>query len=110
MKASLRERLSWGWADLRYHTQSWFHLTLAITSWTCHHKLHRFEYDPESGRSWSEPGGPGWDCVYCGRGGYPYRYAIADWAWGHAPLRWITEWRIERNWQRAIKNGEVQTW
>ena len=101
-------RLKWWWADVRHYTQSRFHMTLAITGWTCHHGLHRFAFDPECGKSWSHPGEPGWGCVYCGDSGYPYRYAVSDWFWTHIPLRWVAEWRINRDWERYIHSDEVE--
>ena len=104
---SRRERLTYWLEEASYHLQIRFHLTLALTGWLCRRGVHRFEYDPESGRSWSEPGEPGWDCVYCLRSGYPYRYAVQDWFWGHAPLRWYAEWRTDRDWQRYLQSEAI---
>ncbi len=64
------------------------------------------EWDPYAGRSWSEPGEPGWECRHCVEPGFPVRVRAVIWMWEHAPMRWYAEWRIDRDWQRYLRDGE----
>jgi hypothetical protein len=71
-------------------------MSMEAPSLRCWLGIHAMVWDTEIGRSWSEPGEPGWACQDCLAEGFPVRIRFTIWFEEHLPARLVQaffDWR-----------------